>query len=93
MILISLLAMAAAPPPAEHFPDRGDSRRKCEAAHLARLVGRKRGPAVEKEALRLSGAGIVRWIRPGEMVTMDYRTDRLNLRVDGHGRILRADCG
>jgi hypothetical protein len=93
MILISLLAMAAAVPPAENFPVRGDAGRKCEAAHLARLVGRKRGPAVEKEALRLSGAAVVRWIRPGQMVTIDYRADRLNLRVDARGRILSANCG
>jgi hypothetical protein len=48
---------------------------------------------VEAEALRLSGAGTVRWIPMGAMVTMDYRADRLNLRLDRKGRILGVSCG
>jgi hypothetical protein len=52
----------------------------------------RRWPA-EREALRLSGAGIVRWIAKGAMVTMDYRPDRLDLRLDGKGRIVKVECG
>jgi hypothetical protein len=99
MIGLGVLAMAmtigAGPPPAppETYPVRGETGRRCDAAKAKRLVGRKRSPRVEAEALRLSGAAIVRWIPPGTMVTMDYRADRLDLRVDGKGRILSVSCG
>jgi hypothetical protein len=96
MIALGVLAMAAmtiggAPP--ETYPVRGDSGHVCNAAKAKRLVGRKRSPGVEAEALRLTGAGSVRWIPLGAMVTMDYRPDRLNLRLDRKGRILSANCG
>jgi hypothetical protein len=35
----------------------------------------------------------VRVVRPGEMVTMDFRADRLTVTVDGHGVITRVSCG
>ncbi|SFE57829.1 I78 family peptidase inhibitor [Roseivivax sediminis] len=34
-----------------------------------------------------------RVIRPGEMVTMEYRADRLTLEVDEGGTITAARCG
>jgi len=95
MIMLSAMAVAmtigAAPP--ETYPVHGDTGHVCNAAKAKTLVGRKRSPAVEAQALHLTGAGSVRWIRPGMMVTMDYRPDRLNLRVDGKGKILSANCG
>jgi hypothetical protein len=92
---LGLLAMAmtigAAPPGA--YPVRGDTGHPCGTGKTRALIGRQRSPAVEREALRLSGAGIARWIPPGTMVTMDYRPDRLNLHVDRRGRILKVNCG
>lgn len=35
----------------------------------------------------------IRIIHPGEMVTMDYNADRLNVRVDRNGTILQLSCG
>ena len=49
--------------------------------------------ALDAEALRLSGARRLRWIRPGDMVTMDYSPQRLNIHLDGAGRIERFTCG
>jgi hypothetical protein len=99
MIALGALAMAmtigAAPPqtgPAV-YPARGESGHHCDAAKAKTLIGRKRSPAVEREALRLSGAAKVRWIPAGAMVTMDYRPARLNLRLDRRGRILSVNCG
>jgi hypothetical protein len=65
----------------------------CKSEPLAGLVGKTRSDAVSKEALRLSGAKAIRWISPGMAVTMDFRTDRLNLDVDAQGKITRAHCG
>ncbi|HEX5182966.1 MAG TPA: I78 family peptidase inhibitor [Allosphingosinicella sp.] len=96
MKILGLLAMTmavgvAAPP--NSYPARGDTGHQCDAGKARALAGRTRSPAVEREARRLSGAGIVRWIPEGAMVTMDYRPDRIDLRLDGKGRIVKVDCG
>jgi hypothetical protein len=93
-----LLASAcAAPPP--HASDPADAPlergagRTC-AAHKAKvLIGRTRSAKTEAEARRLTGAGAIRWVPMGAMVTMDYRPDRLNIHLDRHGRIRSLDCG
>lgn len=66
---------------------------KCDAAKAQTLVGRTRSAEAGAEALRLSGGRALRWIAPGTMVTMDYREDRLNLRVDSAGNVVKVDCG
>jgi len=65
----------------------------CNAAAAQRLAGRDGSPAVAQEAQRLAGAGTVRFLRPGQVVTIEYRADRLNLHVDARNRIARIICG
>ena len=43
--------------------------------------------------MRLTGAGILRWMRPGDIVTMEFREDRLNLELDGNNRVTAIRCG
>lgn len=48
----------------------------------------------DAEAKRLTGATIVRQIRPGDPVTMDFRPERITIETDRKtGRIVRAYCG
>jgi hypothetical protein len=93
-ILLTAMTIASVPlpPPTETFPVRGGLGR-CEAPKARTLVGRKRGPRVEAEARRLTGATVIRWVPKGAMVTMDHREDRLNLHLDHRGRILTVSCG
>ena len=105
MVLPILLAggCAAAPPaeapangaaPAEAIPIRvGEDSSGCDAARAAGLVGRQRSAELGAEAMRLSGARALRWIPPGTMVTMDYREDRLNIELDGAGKVTKIRCG
>ena len=65
----------------------------CNAAAAQELVGRVGSPALAGEAQRLAGAGTVRFLRPGQIVTMEYRADRLNIHVDGQNRVERIICG
>lgn len=65
----------------------------CNADDLTNLVGRDGTNALGAEALRRSGARALRWIRPGDAVTMDFREDRLNLHLDAAGRVERLACG
>ena len=66
---------------------------ECNAASLTDLRGRPASQELGAEALRRSGARSLRWIRPGDAVTMDYRSDRLNISLDGAGRVEGFNCG
>jgi hypothetical protein len=99
MKALGVLAMAMtigatpSPPSPDAYPVHGETGHKCDAAKAKALIGRKRSPKVEADALRLSGAGTLRWLPIGTMVTMDYRSDRLNLHLDRRGRIRSVNCG
>ena len=87
------LGCAAVPPPAVNGAAPVQGAGGCDASKAQALVGRQRAAPLSAEALRLTGARDVRWIRPGDMVTMDYREDRLNIHVDAQGRVTRVRCG
>lgn len=40
-----------------------------------------------------SGAQMARILRPGQIITKEFDAQRLNLEVDGNGRIIAARCG
>ena len=65
----------------------------CNAEGLGDLIGKPRGEAVAAEAIRRSGAKLVRWITPGMMVTMDYRANRLNLHTSIENKVSDIRCG
>ena len=91
--LIMAMAGCASVPPAEaeEVPVRGAG--TCNAAKVQGLIGRALSEGLGKEALRLAGARTLRWIPKGAMVTMDYREDRVNLHLDGKGKVVRIACG
>lgn len=74
-------------------PVRGETGRKCSAGPAQGLVGKPATKALGTEALRLSGAGSMRWIGEGDMVTMDYREDRLNIHLDAKNVVVKIVCG
>jgi hypothetical protein len=91
-----LMTMACAPVPAEG--GNGEAPRevgsgRCNADSLGNLVGRPASQELGAEALRRSGARVLRWIRPGDIVTMDYSEQRLNIHLDARGRVERFACG
>jgi hypothetical protein len=65
----------------------------CNADAVRALVGRAASAELGAEAVRLSGARRLRWIRPGEMVTMEYSGERLNVNLDAAGNVERFNCG
>ena len=89
-ILLAAATVACAPTEA---PGGADPVRTCSGVALASMVGRAWSESLRPEALRRSGARAARLIRPGDMVTMDFRSDRLNVHLTGEGRIERFDCG
>ncbi|MGE0178529.1 MAG: I78 family peptidase inhibitor [Sphingomonas sp.] len=65
----------------------------CAANRLGSLIGRPFSDSLRTEALRGSGARTARVIRPGDVVTMDYRADRLNIHLTASDEVERFACG
>lgn len=64
---------------------------RCNPIAAQTLVGRS--GVMESEAKSITGAVTIRRISPGDMVTQDFRNDRLTLEIDGRGIVMRAVCG
>ncbi|WP_237151450.1 I78 family peptidase inhibitor [Oryzibacter oryziterrae] len=65
----------------------------CSTEQLTDLIGQPASEANIAKASQVSGARSVRVIKVGAMVTMDFRTDRLNIELSKDGRIARLRCG
>ena len=95
-MLLMLAGCAPAIPPAEGNQVQNEPAAEgggCDAAKAQSLVGQPESAAVAEEARQKSGARTVRWLRPGQIVTMEYRDDRLNLELDSQGKIIAIRCG
>jgi hypothetical protein len=92
-LMLMTVGCAPVPPAEETFPVRGGGGRVCDAAKAQLLVGRQASSELGAEALRLSGAGTLRWLQPGDIVTMEYREGRLNVDLDANGRVNALRCG
>ena len=62
---------------------------ECNARSQRGLIG---GP-IEDMAAVSAAAPKVRFIRPGDAVTMDEQPDRLNIRLDENGIVQEVYCG
>ena len=80
---------APAPVAAAPAPDAGT----CKLDTLKVLEGRPGSAVVAAQALQLSGARTIRWMRPGDMVTMDLQPDRLNIRLTRENLVKSFACG
>lgn len=65
----------------------------CNADAASDAVGKAATPDVVEQARRASGAAVARVLHPGEVVTMEYRADRLNLEVDAGNVVVAVRCG
>lgn len=76
-----------APQPAPGMDD------KCDAKAAQAYVGQTASADVAAQAKTAAGANSVRTLKPGQMVTMEFRAGRLNLDVDANNVITSARCG
>jgi hypothetical protein len=66
---------------------------RCEAKGADFTIGQTASAALLQQARTRSGAQSARVLGPNDMVTLEYRSDRLNLNTDSSGKIIRANCG
>lgn len=64
----------------------------CGADQLGSYIGRKATDDVVAAIQAWRGQSPVRVLKPGSIMTMDYRPDRLNIEVDAQGTITRFRC-
>lgn len=85
------LAACAQMPPVNETPVMGAG--QCDASKLGDLIGKTATSAVVADAQKRSMSRTVRVIKPGMAVTMDYRTDRLNIDVTDRNVVTATRCG
>lgn len=93
LLAATLLALGACAAPPVPEPPAATAPGSCDASKAQFAVGQQPGLALQDQARERSGARIVRTLRPGQMVTMEYSGERLNLELDASGKIVRVRCG
>ena len=64
----------------------------CKPEAAESLSGKDR--ISDEEAKQITGATIVRQLKPGDPATMDFRQERVTIETDpATGKIVRAVCG
>ena len=66
---------------------------RCDAAAVQFAVGKPASAALLDQAKAKAGAQTARVLGPNDIVTLEYRSDRLNLNTDDAGTINRVNCG
>jgi len=92
VLLLSLVACAS-PPPLHSGDPAPVGRAACDAGTAQWAIGK---PATTDTIERVrvdSHSHIVRMLHPGQMVTMEFSAERVDIRVDGNKVILAVTCG
>jgi hypothetical protein len=93
LLTFSLSACATPPPNVRTGGPLPPQRDACTAEAANAWVGQAASDEVVEQARRAAHADVARVLRPGQVVTMEYREGRLNLDVDERNVIVRVRCG
>ena len=66
---------------------------QCNADKAQFAMGQPYSDALAEQARVASGSGVVRRLKPGQIVTMEFRADRLSLETDETGKVIAVRCG
>jgi len=96
-LAFALAACSASPtveePPMNPPPASSGDDGSCRQEPARRYIGEVATPEVVEEARIASSSRFVRTLRPGQVVTMEYNGDRLNIDVDAANVITNVRCG
>lgn len=65
----------------------------CGEGRMAKLMNMPESEEAHAAVIAAVGHRHIRWVHPGDAVTMDYQPGRLNVIVDEHGQIAATRCG
>lgn len=84
--------MADEPPP-RRMPGSDETLGNCNADAARSAIGKEATAEVVEQARVAAGANVVRTLKPGQIITMEYHSSRLNLRVDDANVVYEVSCG
>ena len=88
-----LAACATASPPPE-IPVRGEvPGRTCNAEGTTSFIGQPGTSETGAAILHATNSAVLRWAPPGYMMTMDFRTSRVTVRLNSANKITAIRCG
>jgi hypothetical protein len=79
--------------PAESAVATESGHSRCDAGAAQFAVGKPASAALLEQARVKAGAQTARVLGPNDMVTLEYRSDRLNLNTDQAATVNRVNCG
>jgi hypothetical protein len=90
VLIPALLAACAAAQPPVHGETPGHT---CRAAGSAQFIGQPGTSETRAAIMRATNAAVLRWAPPGVMLTMDFRADRVTVRLGPDRRVTAINCG
>lgn len=93
-VVLALLPLAGCATAEPAIPVHGETPgHVCRAEPVQHYSGTVASARIGGELLAGSHAAVLRWAPPGVMLTMDYRADRLTVRLDPGNVITGLACG
>lgn len=65
----------------------------CDASRAGWAAGQRATDQLLEKARADAGAKTARFLRPNDVITLEYSGERLNLRVDGDNIVRSVTCG
>ena len=95
LVLVPLLALPLAACAGKPMRTGGPlpPRLACDPAPARWAIGKIAGPDVLERVRSDSHAEVVRVLRPGQVVTMEFSAGRVDVRVDADNVVLGVSCG
>ncbi|MET0611429.1 I78 family peptidase inhibitor [Pseudomonas caspiana] len=94
VVALSLMAgCSSTSEPAAQEPSTPTAGGRCDAAGAQFAVGQQASAALLAQARAKAGAQDARFIGANDMVTLEYRSNRVNLNTDANGKVVRVNCG
>ena len=91
LVPVVLAACAAAPAaPVVHGETPGH---RCDATGTEEFIGQTGTSETGAAIMRKTRSAVLRWAPPGYALTMDYRSDRVTVRLGPDSRITALNCG
>ncbi|HWD32177.1 Peptidase inhibitor I78 family protein [compost metagenome] len=66
---------------------------RCQASGAEFAIGKQATPALVEQARKASGSQMAHALGPHDVMTMDYRSERLNLHTNAQGVVTSVNCG
>ena len=92
-LLAPVLLVACSTAPAEPIVHGETPGHTCNAAGTDRFLGQAGTSESGAAIKRATRAAVLRWAPPGYMMTMDFRADRVTVKLDEGYKIIGINCG